>query len=127
MNLVFHELLNLESERSISKAFESLLQPQKLTYFDTWRERLDTQFSAPDATACKAILSHLCKHPAGSDREQILSVLMAKPAADVDKVEEQLGRLLVVLQRDGYLLESAGRYAFRSFLLREYWQRRYGR
>jgi len=27
-------------------------------------------------------------------------------------------------QRDGYLLESAGRYAFRSFLLREYWHRR---
>jgi hypothetical protein len=31
---------------------------------------------------------------------------MAKPSADVDKVEEQLSRLLIVLQRDGYLLES---------------------
>jgi hypothetical protein len=29
-----------------------------------------------------------------------------------------------MLQRDGYLLEEHGRYAFRSFLLREYWYRR---
>ena len=57
----------------------------------------------------------------------ILAVLMAKPSADLDKVEEQLSRLLIVLQRDGYLLESDGRYAFRSFLLREYWHRRHGK
>jgi hypothetical protein len=50
---------------------------------------------------------------------------MAKPAADVDKAEEQLSRLLIVLQRDGYLHESRGRYAFRSFLVREYWLRRH--
>jgi hypothetical protein len=52
---------------------------------------------------------------------------MTKPSADVDKVEEQLARLLIVLQRDGYLLADRGRYAFRSFLLREYWRRRHGR
>ncbi|MFN0125293.1 MAG: hypothetical protein ACKV19_01245 [Verrucomicrobiales bacterium] len=39
-------------------------------------------------------------------------------------IEDQLARLLQMLQRDGYLLESEGRYAFRSFLLREYWHRR---
>lgn len=125
LQLVFHELRDMES-RSISTAFESLLQPQKLAYFDTWHERIDVQFSAPDTAACKAILGHLCKHADGRDRGQILAVLMAKPSADVEKVEEQLSRLLIVLQRDGYLLESAGRYAFRSFLLREYWHRRHG-
>ncbi|MDB5313367.1 MAG: hypothetical protein JWO38_7569 [Gemmataceae bacterium] len=125
LHLVFHELRDLES-RSISTAFESLLQPQKLAYFDTWHERIDIQFSAPDTAACKAILGHLCKHPDGRERGHILAVLMAKPLADMDKVEEQLGRLMIVLQRDGYLLESAGRYAFRSFLLREYWHRRHG-
>lgn len=126
LHLVFHELLDILPSRSVSTAFESLLQPQKLSYFNTWHERIDVQFSAPDAAACKTILSHLCKHPDGRERGKILDVLMAKASADVEKVEEQLGRLLIVLQRDGYLLESAGRYAFRSFLLREYWKRRHG-
>ncbi len=126
LHLVFHELRDVES-RSISTAFRSLLQPQKLSYFDTWRERIDMQFSAPNATACKAILGHLCHHPDGRERGQILAVLMSKPSADIDEIEELLARLLLVLQRDGYLLESAGRYAFRSFLLREYWHRRYAK
>ena len=126
LHLVFHELRDLES-RSISAAFDSLLQPQKLSYFDTWHERIDMQFSAPNAAACKAILGHLCKNPDGRERGQILAVLMSKPSADMENVEGLLSRLLLVLQRDGYLLESAGRYAFRSFLLREYWHRRHVR
>jgi uncharacterized protein len=125
LHLVFHELRDIES-RSISEAFDSLLQPQKLSYFDTWHERIDVQFSASDATACKAILGLLCKHPDGRERENILAVLMAKPSADLDKAKEQLARLLIVLQRDGYLHETDGRCAFRSFLLREYWRRRHG-
>ena len=126
LQLVFHELRDQES-RSIPLAFESLLQPQRYIYFDTWNERLDVQFSVPDAAACKAILGHLSKYPNGRNRGKILDVLMVSPAADAGKVEEQFSRLLLVLQRDGYLLESAGRYAFRSFLLREYWQRRHGK
>jgi hypothetical protein len=70
-------------------------------------------------------LGHLCVHPNGRKRAQILALLMSKPSADIEEVEGLLSRLLLVLQRDGYLLESAGRYTFRSFLLREYWHRRY--
>ena len=126
LQLVFHELRETEP-RSISAAFKSLLQPQNLAYFDTWHERIDIQFSPSDTAACKAILGHLCKHADGRKRRQVLDVLMAKPSADLDKVEEQLSRLLIVLQRDGYLHESRGRYAFRSFLLREYSRRRHGK
>jgi uncharacterized protein len=124
LHLVFHELRDLDS-RSISAAIGSLLKPQKLSYFDTWHQRIDDQFSAPSAAVCKAILGHLCRHPDGRQRDQILAVLMSKPSAEIEQVEELLARLLLVLQRDGYLLESAGRYAFRSFLLREYWHRRH--
>ncbi len=85
------------------------------------------QFSTSDATVCKAILGHLCKHPKGRTHDQILAILMAKPAANSDIVREQLTRLLIALQRDGYLLETRARYAFRSFLLREYWRRRHGK
>ena len=48
-----------------------------------------------------------------------------QPSADSQFVEERLAWLLQMLQRDGYLLESQGRYGFRSFLLRDYWHRRY--
>jgi hypothetical protein len=50
--------------------------------------------------------------------------MRARQSADPAEVEDQLSRLLLLLQRDGYLLESGRRYAFRSFLLREYWHRR---
>jgi uncharacterized protein len=126
LQLFFHELRDIES-RSISSAFESLLQPQKLAYFDTWRQRILDQFREPDAAACMAILDHLCIYRDGRELGQILDYLMAKkPSADVDKVKDQLTWLLIVLQRDGYLLESGGRYTFRSFMLREYWRRRRG-
>ena len=124
LHLVFHELRDQES-RSISAAFNSLLKPEKLSYFDTWHQRIDIQFSEPSAAACKVILSHLSSHPDGRKREEILAVLMAKPSADVEKVKELLARLLLILQCDGYLLESEDRYTFRSFLLREYWRRRF--
>ncbi len=48
----------------------------------------------------------------------------SKPHADPGEVEERLARLLQILLRDGYLFEEHGRYAFRSFLLREFWNRR---
>jgi len=58
-------------------------------------------------------------------RAQVLNALMStRETSDPAVVEDQVARLLLMLQRDGYLLESAGRYAFRSFLLREYWHRR---
>ena len=44
--------------------------------------------------------------------------------ADPAAVEDQLARLLLMLQRDGYVLDKNDSYAFRSFLLREYWHRR---
>ncbi len=50
--------------------------------------------------------------------------MSTRQSADPAAVEEQLSRLLLMLQRDGYLLESDSSYAFRSFLLREYWHRR---
>ena len=75
--------------------------------------------------AANTILKHLCRHPEGRTRSQIFDALMADlPSADPRAAEEQLARLLLVLQRDGYLLSSQDQYAFRSPLLREYWYRR---
>ena len=129
LQIVFHALVDSgtteASAAAVDAAFAHLLLPNNLSQFDTWRHRLDEQFSQSDATAAKDILRHLCQHTMGRKRAQILNALMStRKEADPTAVEEQLARLLLMLQRDGYLLEIKGRYAFRSFLLREYWYRR---
>ncbi len=129
LQIVFHALVDsgtiLADASAVEAAFAHLLLPNNISQFDTWRQRLDEQFSHSDATAAKDILRHLCQHASGRERAQILNALMTtRQAADPAAVEDQLARLLLMLQRDGYLLESAGRYTFRSFLLREYWHRR---
>ncbi len=129
LQIVFHALVDSGTTQAnaaaVEAAFTHLLLPGNLSQFDTWRQRLDEQFGQSDATAAKDILRHLSQHPDGRERAHILNALMStRQTADSAAVEDQLARLLLMLQRDGYLLESAGRYAFRSFLLREYWHRR---
>ena len=129
LQIVFHALVDSDTKQvdtaAVEAAFAHLLQPTNLSQFDTWRQRLDEQFGLNDATAAKDILRHLCQHPNGRTREQVLNALMTtRQSTDPTAVDEQLCRLLLMLQRDGYLLESDGSYAFRSFLLREYWNRR---
>ncbi len=129
LQIVFHALVDSGTTKAdasaVGAAFAHLLLPNNIRQFDTWRQRLDEQFSHSDATAAKDILRHLCQHASGRERAQILNALMTtRQAADPAAVEDQLARLVLMLQRDGYLLESAGRYTFRSFLLREYWHRR---
>lgn len=125
LHLVFHELRNSQMI-SVTAAFDSLLKPENLVYFDPWRERIDAQFSEPDAAACKEILKHACQAPDGCDRGQFLAVLTTKPSAEVEIIDERLSRLLINLQSDGYLIQKDSRYAFRSFLIRDYWKRRHG-
>ncbi len=130
LQIFFHALVELESPaidaEKVEAAFANLLGPHHHSEFDTWRQRLDEQFSKEEAAASKTILTHLCKHASGRSRAQILNALMGrKKTDDPDAVEEQLARLLQLLQRDGYLIMDRERYAFRSFLLREYWVRHY--
>ena len=130
LQIMFHALREVAAEgvneTSLTEAFARLLGPANLTQFDPWRQRLEEQFQAQEAAMAKAILNHLCQHPQGRTRGQCLNALMERqPHGDAQAVEEQLARLLSFLQRDGYLLESKGAYAFRSFLLRDYWHRRH--
>jgi hypothetical protein len=129
LQIVFHALIDSGATQAdsaaVAAAFAHLLLPNNISQFDTWRQRLDEQFGQSDAAAAKDILRHLCQHAKGRERLLILNALMStRQTADPVAVEDQLARLLLMLQRDGYLLESEGRYAFRSFLLREYWYRR---
>lgn len=129
LQIVFHALVDSGAtevdDAAVEAAFAHLLLPAEISQFDTWRQRLDDQLNQSDARVAKDVLRHLSRHEDGRTREQLQNALMStRKPADPEAVEEQLARLLLLLQRDGYLLESAGRYAFRSFLLREYWNRR---
>lgn len=124
LQLIFHALMDADvkqaSDADIVRAFAEL--PKQHSQFDTWRQRLDDQFEQSDARAAQELLRHLCQHPNGRSRAQLLNTLMAtRQSTDALAVEAQLAKLLQVLQRDGYLLESKSRYAFRSFLLRDFW------
>jgi hypothetical protein len=129
LQLMFHALIDLDvhppGTREVNLAFEQLLRPENFNHFDTWWQRLRDQFSPVDEAAAKQLLKHLCQHPQGRSRRLLLDVLLAtRPQIDPEAVEEQLAKLLLVLQRDGYLIQQDSMYAFRSFLLREYWNRR---
>lgn len=130
LQILFHALVDQETrfvdKTSVEAAFQHPLQPAYLNQFDTWRQRLDQQFTANDARAAKDILNHLCLHTSGRSRDRIMQALIAtRGEADPAQVEEQLSRLLQMLERDGYLLRNGKRHAFRSFLLRDYWRRRH--
>ncbi len=129
LQIFFHALVDLEknpaSVGAVDAAFEYLLLPQNFSHFETWRQRLAAQFEADDARMARDILRYLCQHKEGRTRDQILTSLMStRMSADPSEIGEQLASLLKVLQGDGYLLGSQGCYAFRSFLLREFWYRR---
>ncbi len=129
LQLAFHQLVQLNRGKievgDVEIAIEQLLQPEGYHYFDTWRQRLSEQFERPELAVARAVLASLCKNPQGLPRERLFQIVMNRPELpDAREMEDRLSEVLAVLCRDGYLLESGGGYAFRSFLLREYWQRR---
>ena len=50
-------------------------------------------------------------------------MLKRHPHKDNDWIDYELNRVLGILERDGYLQNAGTRWAFRSFLLRDFWQR----
>jgi uncharacterized protein len=131
LQLVFHAFLALNERpatpASVDRAVGYLLRPENNSvYFDTWRQRLREQLGPDDLRIVQLALKQLCDKPQGLSRNKLLdSVMVVSPVANSLDVDQRLGDLLKMLERDGYLLRGDnGHYAFRSFLLREYWHRR---
>ena len=135
LQLVFQVLRDAAASKSgplskadVDPAIDMLLEPQRLSSFETWRQRLRDQLPADDDAAAKRILDEISKYPDGKTRAQLLANLRAgAPASDAVETEERLARLLHLFQCDGYLILREDAYVFRSFLLREFWRRRYVR
>jgi uncharacterized protein len=108
------------TEVQLEAAIEDLLG--RRAYFSSWEERLRGAFGIPEDTFVRAMLAVCARDPNGvmtSSLQQCLANLVPDPIERGKTVHW----LLDVLQSDGYLVEHAGRWRFRSGLLRRYWER----
>ena len=115
--LILVECKQLSNE-TIDEAYNRLITE---IHFNSWDERLK-DYSVFENDARK-ILKLCALNNNGRSRKDLLSNLSAKKD-DIEKIENDLSKLLVMLTNDGYLAEHNGKYLFRSPLLRDFW---YGR
>jgi uncharacterized protein len=108
----------------VKAAYAALVSPDKKIQFVHWVGRLDLQFGKVVALTAHAILKQCCQKPEGTTKTRLRTMLIKRsPYGDPEAIERELVDLLSVLERDGYLHGEDNRWAFRSFLLRDFWLR----
>jgi hypothetical protein len=107
----------------VDAAYESLFDPAHRSYFDFWKQRLHEELGQPEDAQALELLNAAATDPHGATRSTLLSVL-SEHVHDAADCERRLHGLLDVLRSDGYVIEQAGRIAFRSPMLRDFWVRR---
>lgn len=108
-------------ERDDLDAVIERLLDRKL-YFSSWEERLQDTFGVPHEEHARLLLSKCAATPKGTKLttlDSALALRLPEPRAR----HHELKWIIDVLHHDGYVIPSAGRWRFRSGLLRRYWQR----
>ena len=114
--------LNYPALDDVATAYAELISPDKKVQFAHWHSRLELQFGKVDAPLAHLILEQCCKKPLGCLRSTLRSAILRKyPQHSSETLEGKIVSLLSVLERDGYLHTVENRWAFRSFLLRDFW------
>jgi hypothetical protein len=91
----------------------------RAVYFSSWVERLRVSFAPDEEAIAREMLALACREPQGAPASAMLTAPGSDPAA-----RSRTARWIVgILANDGYLVEHAGRWRFRSGLLRRYWER----
>lgn len=135
LQLVFqrlHEKLDssqrLPTPADVKSACQELVSPEFYSRFESWRGRLADSLAPDQYKASISVLNALCAKPDGLPRSALLAAVIRRfPEHDPEEITRLLVTVLGQLERDGYLLRhdgakpGSGRYAFRSFLLRRYW------
>ncbi len=113
------------TEQDINQGYERLLASR--SGFSHWESRLKKHLSADEFTFCVAILTDICKSADGLNLSQLSSRLQ-RLQADVEKREQLIKKLRILLTDEGYLSspDSDGKVHFLSFLLKDYWKRNHG-
>jgi len=123
LQLMFEKVRNLNQLQRLPLRNEIAVQAfadlASGSHFNTWIERIEKQYGVLCDPAF-ALLRTIAKTPPGCSR-QILKNTLSKKITDPEAMESQLSTLLRMLQNDGYLLERAGKYDFRSPLLKAFW------
>lgn len=120
----FQRSQNFPSLSDVEAAYTALMSPDKKVQFVHWVGRLDLQFGKIIAETAHAILKQCCQKPLGTTRTRLRTLLIKRsPHGDPEVLERELVDILGVLERDGYLHNEGARWAFRSFLLRDFWLR----
>lgn len=105
------------------EAVESMLGLDKRTYWSTWREHLDRNFSDPEQTHLFSLLATVARSPDGHvSHDALLGELNRGEPVSVS----QLRAYLDTLEADGYLIvcdHSPNCHRFRMGLLRDWWLR----
>jgi len=109
------------SKKTIDLAFRNATSTKSIR-FNTWIERLKNY--GDDKPYALLLLKELAKIKSGQSRENLLLLIYDK-VNDMNKAEDILNRLLLMLENEGYIMKMSGKYTFRSPILREFWYNRY--
>ncbi len=105
------------TESSIDKAFEMLVSSEILS---TWSERLGEYYKYEEIA--RALLNELCKSDDGIAKNQLLAIAMPILNENHFTTNNLVSTTLNMLERDGYIIRSAGGVRrFRSPLLKQWW------
>ena len=128
IQILFKEIVELVrdgqvlSKETIDEAYNNLLNVD--TYFNTWTERLS--YYDDYKRFAKIILNELSKSKNGKRKNYIEDLVYAE-LNDKEKTDDVLQPLLKQLEADGYIMNDKNKYAFRSPLLRDFWDNQFGK
>lgn len=132
LQLLFHELMTLPmnlrsdsfpSTTDVETAYQAATQADSLGH---WASRLNDSLEPSAISRVKLLLSTLARNPAGLTTDDLMFALVAAATqTDADTLKDNLRQHLRLLEDEGYLIHQDGSWAFRSFLLRDYWHRRF--
>lgn len=125
LQLISKELLDLgrcPMPADVVVAKEQLLR--RHSAFEHWRSRLSEQHGETVGGHARALLNKVAES-AKPVSLRVLNNLMLNRITNPDAREELLGQLLLSLETDGYVVRLNDSFAFRSGLLKQWWQRNY--
>lgn len=125
IQLIIWQLTLLGNDQAVSrddidKVYSSLSNSE---YLSTWSERL-AEF--PNEMDARKMLDQLCVSPEGISTDLIISLYQqGHTDFSTDECGLRARKILNMLDNDGYNMNTRGKWAFRSPLLRDYWKNKF--
>ena len=126
LQLMFHSLLSVSPRSNdfptvadVDAAYKIAIKADSLRH---WSSRLNQLLSSKEQKIAKGLLDAISTQPNGIVEDKLLNLQMqASPGSDSNEMRDEISGVLKLLEDDGYLHFDNGKFAFRSFLLRDHW------